>query len=351
MEYAGKKLWEEAPGEADCYRREYIEGIRAFIDRKNKETKTERRQWMTPEKLAEQPERYRKAYKDMLGISVWEGLTDKPAKVEYVGRDEVCSIYRMQVFLTDEIPFYALLLKPHGAAVPMPLAITQHGGSGTPELCSDFYGKNNYNHMVQRVLERGYAALVPQLLLWSLTEKERQRGHDIPYERSKIDVDMKRYGSSVTGLEISGIMKCLDVVCEMEEIDGENVKMIGLSYGGYFSMHTMAADPRIKAGYCAGFFNDRDVYDWADWSYKGSALQFQDAEVAALCAPRKLYLQVGIQDPIFDYRSAVTEAERVGDYFAAFGVADHFQFDVWDGGHTISDHDRGMDFIFDKKKG
>jgi hypothetical protein len=109
----------------------------------------------------------------------------------------------------------------------------------------------------------------------------------------------------------------------------------------------MAADTRIKAGYDAGFFNARDIYDWADWSYKGSAQRFQDAEVAALCAPRKLYLQVGTQDPVFDYHSAVTEAERIGDYFAAFGAAEHFRFNVWEGGHTISDHNEGMDFIFD----
>lgn len=57
-------------------------------------------------------------------------------------------------------------------------------------------------------------------------------------------------------------------MCDMPEIDADRVAMIGLSYGGYFTLHTMAADNRIKAGYCAGVFNDRDVYDWADWSYR-----------------------------------------------------------------------------------
>ena len=88
-------------------------------------------------------------------------------------------------------------------------------------------------------------------------------------------------------------MKSLDYVCDMKEIDNEKIAMIGLSYGGYFAMHTMAADSRIKAGYCAGFFNDRDVYDWLDWTYHSSALKFQDAEVAALCAPRRLYAAGG----------------------------------------------------------
>lgn len=346
MEYAGKRIHEEAPAVADSYRKAYAEGIQKFIERKNEEAKLLRRQYMEPEELVKDPEKYRTAYQELLGLPAFAKEAACPAQMSYVGSDEVCRIYRLQVFLTEEIPFYAMLLLPHQAAKPMPLVIAQHGGGGTPELCSDFYGKNNYNHMVQRVLERGYAALVPQLLLWSTKEIETQRAHDIPYQRQKIDVDMKRFGGSITALEIHGIRRSLDYVCGLEEIDGENVKMIGLSYGGYFTLHTMAADTRIKAGYCAGVFNDRDIYDWADWSYQGSALRFQDAEVAALCAPRKLYIQVGVEDPVFDYRSAVTEAERISDYFAAFGVAENFRFNVWEGGHTISDHEEGMDFIF-----
>ena len=99
-------------------------------------------------------------------------------------------------------------------------------------------------------------------------------------------------------------------------------------------------------GYCAGAYNNRDLYNWADWSYKESALLFQDAEVAALCAPRKLYVQVGMEDPVFDYRSAIPEAERVRDYYEAFGLSENFRFDVWNGGHTISDHDEGYEFLF-----
>lgn len=228
----------------------------------------------------------------------------------------------------------------------MPLAIVQHGGGGTPELCSDIYGKNNYNHMVQRALAKGAAVLAPQLMLWDIQGSDISRGHDIPYDRLKIDTNLKRFGSSMTALEISGIIKSLDYVCNLNEINHERIVMVGLSYGGYFTLHTMAADTRIKAGYCAGVFNDRDIYDWTDWTYNGSAFMFQDAEVAALCVPRKLYVQVGIQDPIFNYQTALSEAQRVSDYFEAAGVKENFKFNIWDGGHTISFHEEGYDFIF-----
>ena len=342
----GKQVWEEDPKVADIYRLRYVEGITEYINKRNAECKVLRKNYMPPEKLVQNQELYREKYKEMIGLNVFNQQATCPVEMTYVGEDEICRIYRLSVYITDEIPFYAMLLIPHNVKTPMPLVIAQHGGGGTPELCCDMYGRNNYNHMAQRAMAKGAAVLAPQLLIWSMTDIATMRAHDVPHNREKVDVDMKRFRSSITALEISGIIKALDYVCDLDEIDAEKVIMIGLSYGGYFTLHTMAADTRIKAGYCAGVFNDRDVYNWTDWCYKGSALQFQDAEIAALCAPRKLYILVGKDDQVFDYQSAVTEAGRVGDYYEAFGKAENYRFSVWDGGHTIEDDDIGYDFIF-----
>jgi hypothetical protein len=57
-------------------------------------------------------------------------------------------------------------------------------------------------------------------------------------------------------------------------------------------------------------------------------------------------VQVGKEDPVFDYQSAISEAERVRDYFESFGVPENYKFDVWEGGHTISDHDEGYELLF-----
>ena len=346
MEYMGKQVWCEEPSLADEYRIRYVEGIDEYIQKMNRECKGIRRNSMPPESLKNKQGYYREKYKDMLGLDLFSGTVSKPVEMHYAGDDDVCSIYRLNVYITDEIPFYSMLLLPHGVEAPMPLVIAQHGGGGTPELCCDIYGNNNYNHMAQRALRRGAAILAPQLLLWSRDETATMRAHNIPYDRGKTDVDMKRFGGSITALEISGIMKTLDYVCGMKEIDEEHIAMIGLSYGGYFTLHTMAADTRIKAGYCAGVFNDRDIYDWQDLCYKGSAVSFQDAEAAALCAPRKLYIQVGKKDTVFDYNSALPEIARVYEYYAVFGEENNFRFSLWEGGHTVSDSDEGYDFIF-----
>ena len=347
MEYKGRMIYEEAPDAADGYRQAYIQGIEKYISNMNCRSRKLREDRMPLHAFPEAQERFRGEYRKMLGLDVFSVAAEKAPEVTYVASDDICDIFRLVAYPQKEIPFYAMLLIPHGAGRPVPLVIAQHGGGGTPELCADMNGKNNYNHMVQRILERGAAVLAPQLLLWSKTEQEGQRAHPIPFDRHKLDWNLKRFGTSITALEICGILRAMEAALSFAQIDGDRVGMIGLSYGGYYTLHTMAADWRICAGYAAGAFNDRDIYSWEDWCYPGSADMFQDAEVAGLCAPRRLYIQVGKEDPVFDYRSAVTEGERVQKYFDAFGCSDNFVFDLWDGGHTISDSDRGIDFLFE----
>ena len=109
----------------------------------------------------------------------------------------------------------------------------------------------------------------------------------------------------------------------------------------------MASDTRIKAAYASSFFNNRDKYvRFNDWCYKDSALLFQDAEAAALCAPRKLFVSVGKADNIFDYSYSIPEAERAKEYYAAAGCPDAISFCLWDGGHSILPSDEGYDFLF-----
>ena len=340
----GKNIFEEAPDVADSYRKDYVDGLDAFIKRMNSEGKIKRSEFMPPEDFAKNPEKYRSLYIDMLGINKIPEDDLPEVKKEYVASDDISDIYRLTVYITKELPFYAMLVIPKDAPKPCPLMIAQHGGGGTPELCLDYNGKNNYNHMAQRALSKGYAILAPQIMVWSLTGVETAPLRDVPYDRHGPDNELKRYGMSITALEIKGIMNSLDYVLENEEIDKDKISMIGLSYGGYYTLYTMAADTRIKSGYALAAFNDRDIYSWKDWTYKNSGLTFQDAEVAALCAPRKLYVQVGKEDQVFDYRSAVSESERVYDYFKAFGKEENFKFRLWDGGHTISDDDDGFDF-------
>ena len=353
MDFKGKKIYTEEPSTGDSYRQNYENGLQKLIEKLNREGAQVRRDFMPPETFPQKIEEYRREYLRMLGIDGIDVSAPERYECEEIGEDEMGKIYRYALYVTEEIPFYGLLFVPHVRQNPAPLVIAQHGGGGTP-LAADMLGRNNYNHMIHRTLERGAIVVAPQLLLWRFKDDKclTQRQHNIPYDRKIMDASFKCFGLSITGLEITFIRKAISFFSQMEGVDAERIGMLGLSYGGYFTLHTMAADTRIKAGYSNACFNNRDHYTrFIDWCYKDAGYRFQDAEVAALCAPRKLFLTVGTTDTVFDYSHAIPEAERATDYYKAFGKEENLVFLVWEGGHTVNDTDEGFDFLFDGLNG
>lgn len=359
MEQELPLIFSEDPQLADPYRQAYNDGLNAYIARLNREGKEKRTEFMPPAAYAADPESFRRKYWEMIGLDKlypWDAAAGKAPRPEVTGRkwlageDQNCLIYRIVIDLQPEIPMYAVLVVPKAASAghPVPLIIGQHGGGGTPELSLDYYGKNNYSGMSQRAIKRGAAILAPQLLLWNVKDEiATMRKHPIPHDRSALDRSLKRYGMSVTALEISGIMKLVDFVADTPELDLNRLGMIGLSYGGFFTMTTMAADTRIRNAYSGCGFNDRDFHGCGDWYFQNSGLEFEAAEIAGLCAPRKLYISVGKVDPVFDYRPALPEAERVKKYYEAAGVPENFIFSAWEGAHTCESGDEGYELLFD----
>jgi len=350
MLYHGKQIYEEPFDTANQCRKDYATSINSFLEQHKLLSAKNREDFMPPFKLKDDLEGYRRKYIALLGYPLTEYKPFVPnVKREFVAKDDMCEIFRLQIEVFPDFWFYGILFIPNDITKPAPLVISQHGGGGTPELSSDMHGKNNYNHMTRRVLERKAVVFSPQLLLWN-----NNPGLDTapPYGvecsgRGLIDAELKCCGGSITALEITCIMHSIDYLVTLPEVDKNKIGMHGLSYGGYFTLYTMAADPRIKAGYSCGCFNNRLAKFMLDMSMKNSANTFLDAEVAGLCAPRYLYLEVGKEDGVFDYRLAEKEFVRVPKYFDAFGVKENVVFHVWDGGHKVSLTDEGYDFFFD----
>jgi dienelactone hydrolase len=150
----------------------------------------------------------------------------------------------------------------------------------------------------------------------------------------------------MTGLEVLCIKRSIDYLVTLDCVNSEKIGMMGLSYGGYFSLHTAAADRRIISAYDAGSFNDRSKTAFFDWGYTGASHKFHDAEVAALVAPRRLRIDVGKEDSVFDYRTSEPEAERITKYFEAYGVPENYSYDLHAGGHRFDENLEGFEYFF-----
>ena len=332
--------------ENDKCREAYRDGISAYIQRLDQEGYEKRERFMSPDTYFSHIEEYRAAYLQLLGVDkIRAGGAPAPSLVR-VAEDTAADIYRLTLHVTAEIPMFGLLFVPHGVG-KAPLVIAQHGNGGTPELCADLNGPNKYSRMVNRAVERGAVVFAPQLLLWNFTaEKPHQRVHPIPYDRNLADLLLKRHGISITALEVKGIMDAITYLSDLPYVDADKIGMVGHSYGGYYTLHTMAADTRIRVGYTNACFHDRCVHYFSDWCYQDGSSTFHDAEVAALCAPRRLAVSVGRADQFFKFSSAETEMDRARRYYAAAGCPQNLAFFPWEGDHSVPEAEDGFDFLF-----
>ena len=281
-------------------------------------------------------ERYRAEFREMLGWPLvrHEKPEEPPrARAELIAEEEDYKIVRMTFEILDCVKLTGLYFeqKKEGGR---PLVIVQHGGLGTPELISGIYGNTtNYNDMAERVLVRGADVFAPQLLLWD-------KKYEVPFERASVDARLKRLGSSITAIEVYAIERILDFFQSRPRIT--SFGMVGLSYGGFYTLFAAAADPRIRAAVSCSYFNSRDAQPWCDWTWQNAAYRFDDAEIAALVYPRRLWLQMGTNDNLFDYKVSRESFRRLEAMAKEVGT-DWVTYTEFDGVHEFCRDDAPLD--------
>lgn len=319
----------------------YVGGIESVI--KSREREAAKKRSLFARDILSDPERYRVELSEMLG---WPLVGYEPdglpgAKIEKLAEEERHDVYRMSFEILEGLNMSGLLYKVRGEG-EYPLSIVQHGGQGTPEHIAGFYGDTtNYNDMLARVAKQGIHVFAPQLLLW-------KDEYEVAFERWEIDARLKRVGSSITAIEVFGIKRILDYFEKQDYVSA--LGMVGLSYGGFYTLFTAALDTRIKSAISCAFFNTRDEYGWPDWCWKNSAERFDDAEIACLVYPRKLRLAIADKDPLFNYTGGEYSFERVKEICTEVGC-EWVDLKIFDGVHEFFKDDEPIErFASELKK-
>jgi hypothetical protein len=90
------------------------------------------------------------------------------AQVEELGETGAGRLYRVSIWVVEEVEMPTLLLVPHGAAQnPRPAVICQHGYAGSPEWMMGFgaSGQFNYTNGVgRRLADAGYVVIASQIV-------------------------------------------------------------------------------------------------------------------------------------------------------------------------------------------
>jgi dienelactone hydrolase len=236
------------------------------------------------------------------------GFTQAPAmRCEPMGEDAIATYSRCWVTVAAGLETYGLYLVPKNRQGPTPLVVSLHGGGGFPEMAL-FHGGANYHDQLRGAVREGYIVWAPQFVMYPY--RDRDTSTPIPSEvRAELDLKLRNAGTSLMALESMKVIRSLDAVLQRPEVDARRVAMIGLSFGGYYSLYIAALDPRIHVVVASGCFREAPLV--RETVMGGRPIDLTSPQQVALIAPRPLQIQTGVTDaaaPIESVRRTLAEA-------------------------------------------
>jgi dienelactone hydrolase len=277
-----------------------------------------------------------------------------PLNPEIIWEVEDDGLIKRRVLLDTEeyMSVAALVYIPKEAKKPCPAILCNHGhGTYAKDsvmgIRSNYFAERNaeikgfnYDYGLQ-MAKRGYVTMAIDYRGFG----ERGDGGN-PYPgRDKCNVHFIRgnlMGYNLLALNIWDAQRCLDYLCSLEVVDASSIGTMGLSFGGTMTTWIALLDERIKAAdiicYSARFKN----FAIADGNFCGSQYLpnlFTLCDVPdlhGLIAPRPLLAEIGVHDKCFLEYDALSCSEEVKHIYAAAGVPDNYEVDLFDGDHKFA---------------
>ncbi len=147
-------------------------------------------------------------------------------------------------------------------------------------------------------------------------------------------------GRILMGERLWDVMRCVDYLETMPQVDRARIGCAGLSLGGEMAMWLGAMDTRIAATVSSGFLTVMDQMEENHcmcWKFDGLRELVDFADIYSLTAPRFLQCQNGLQESpkMFTVPLARKALEEIKEIYSDFGAIGHVELDVHAGGHEI----------------
>jgi hypothetical protein len=147
-------------------------------------------------------------------------------------------------------------------------------------------------------------------------------------------------GRTLMGERLWDLMRCVDYLEGVTQVDASRIGCCGLSLGGEMTMWLGAMDRRLSATVSAGFLTTMDQMEQNHcmcWKFAGLRELVDYADIYSLIAPRPLMCQNGLQEPSDQFcvplaREAMAEIRAIYD---DLGEPDRVVLDVHPGEHEI----------------
>jgi hypothetical protein len=219
---------------------------------------------------------------------------------------------------TRERTVSAVLARPLKAEGPLPAVVCIHGHGGdrftpfNPEA-------RQYKLFGTELVRRGFIVISTDV------------GRHKVYEQ----------GRTLMGERLWDLMRCVDYLESLPEVDPNQIGCAGLSLGGEMAMWLAAMDGRVKATVSAGFLTVMDQMEQNHcmcWKFDGLRELVDFADIYSLIAPRALQCQNGRKEPPTQFTVPLAEKAmtEIRPIYEDFGRVGNVGLEVHDGGHEIA---------------
>ncbi len=136
------------------------------------------------------------------------------------------------------------------------------------------------------------------------------------------------------------LIRCVDYLQSMPEVDGSRIGCAGLSLGGEMTMWLGAMDERIAATVSSGFLTTMDNMEQNHcmcWKFEGLREVVDYADIYSLIAPRSLQCQNGLLEPPSQFYVPLARQamEEIRTIYRDLDRPENVVLDVHEEGHVI----------------
>jgi hypothetical protein len=158
-------------------------------------------------------------------------------------------------------------------------------------------------------------------------------------------------GRILMGERLWDLIRCVDYLQSMPEVDHRRIGCAGLSLGGEMAMWLGAMDERIAATVSAGFLTTMDHMEQNHcmcWKFDGLRELVDYADIYSLIAPRPLQCQNGLLEPASQFYVPLARQamEEIRIIYKDLDRPENVVLDVHEEGHVIDLP--GLVYFFEK---
>ena len=301
----------------------------------------------------------RKALSKTLGFQEFTS----PIVIEVIEKIDKGSYTREKILLRTAdhsvMPVYLLIPKNVSEPIPsepiqsepIPCVLAIHGhGYGVKDIVGiweDGTDRDNpdgiYKDFAVELCKQGFAVVAPELACFGERQSDfsyLKIGQSAPSSCMHAAMLASHLGGSIAGIRVRDCRRLIDYLETRSEFDISRLGAMGLSGGGMIAFFTACLDERIKASVISGYYSTfRDsilALNHCACNFIHGLHEFGEmSDLAALIAPRALFIEAGSHDHIFPIEAVEQSVEKTKDIYECFKVSHLFDAEYFEGRHCI----------------